>query len=62
MSGATGAGSSGTSTGSTAGSDTGGGRGSAAPANDPHTTQLKAIKSPAKGSPSPDARGSQGDL
>ncbi|WP_406415007.1 DUF3566 domain-containing protein [Streptomyces sp. NBC_01614] len=60
MSGATGAGSSGTSTGSTAGSDTGGGRGSAAPANDPHTTQLKAIKSPAKGSPSPDAPGSQG--
>ncbi|MFC8090644.1 DUF3566 domain-containing protein [Streptomyces sp. NPDC057301] len=60
MSGATGAGSSGTSTGSTAGSDTGGGRGSAAPANDPHTTQLKAIKSPAKGSPSPDAPGTQG--
>ncbi|MGW1610892.1 DUF3566 domain-containing protein [Streptomyces sp. NPDC002285] len=60
MSGATGAGSSGTSTGSTAGSETGGGRGSAAPANDPHTTQLKAIKSPAKGSPSPDAPGSQG--
>ncbi|MFF6979068.1 DUF3566 domain-containing protein [Streptomyces sp. NPDC008343] len=60
MSGATGAGSSGTSTGSTAGSDPGGGRGSAAPANDPHTTQLKAIKSPAKGSPSPDAPGTQG--
>ncbi|WP_369272178.1 DUF3566 domain-containing protein [Streptomyces sp. R11] len=60
MSGATGAGSSGTSTGSTAGSETGGGRGSAAPATDPHTTQLKAIKSPAKGSPSPDAPGSQG--
>ncbi|MFF5476986.1 DUF3566 domain-containing protein [Streptomyces sp. NPDC012935] len=60
MSGATGAGSSGTSTGSTAGSETGGGRGSAAPATDPHTTQLKAIKSPAKASPSPDAPGSQG--
>ncbi|MFC5214103.1 DUF3566 domain-containing protein [Streptomyces coerulescens] len=60
MSGATGAGSSGTSTGSTAGTETGGGRGSAAPATDTHTTQLKAIKSPAKGSPSPDAPGSQG--
>ncbi|GHH05436.1 DUF3566 domain-containing protein [Streptomyces lanatus] len=61
MSGATGAGSSGTSTGSTAGSQTdGGGRGSATPATDPHTTQLKAIKSPAKGTSSPDAPGSQG--
>ncbi|MER5940961.1 DUF3566 domain-containing protein [Streptomyces sp. NPDC001928] len=61
MSGATGAGSSGTSTGSTAGTETeGGGRGSAAPATDTHTTQLKAIKSPAKGSSSPDAPGSQG--
>lgn len=61
MSGATGAGSSGTSTGSTAGKDTdGGGRGSAAGAADPHTTQLKAIKSPAKNSSSPEAPGSQG--
>ncbi|NUT29497.1 MAG: hypothetical protein HOV84_26915 [Streptomyces sp.] len=60
MSGATGAGSSGTSTGPTAGKDTdGGGRGSAAQAADTHTTQLKAIKS-AKNSPSPDASGSQG--
>ncbi|MFJ8634979.1 DUF3566 domain-containing protein [Streptomyces sp. NPDC093568] len=59
MSGATGAGSSGTSAGSPAGSD-GGGRGSAAPATDTHTTQLKAIKSPAKGASSPDAPGSQG--
>ncbi|MFD3839880.1 DUF3566 domain-containing protein [Streptomyces sp. NPDC058642] len=61
MSGATGAGSSGTSTGSQAGTDTdGGGRGSAARATDSHTTQLKAIKSPAKDSPSPDSHGSQG--
>ncbi|MGN9755655.1 DUF3566 domain-containing protein [Streptomyces sp. SD31] len=61
MSGATGAGSSGTSTGSTAGKDTdGGGRGSAARAADTHTTQLKAIKSPAKDSPSSGAPGSQG--
>ncbi|MDQ0600450.1 hypothetical protein QF037_004795 [Streptomyces canus] len=61
MSGATGAGSSGTSTGSQAGTDTdGGGRGSAAQATDSHTTQLKAIKSPAKDSPSPDSHGSQG--
>ncbi|MES5819222.1 DUF3566 domain-containing protein [Streptomyces sp. RG80] len=61
MSGATGAGSSGTSTGSQAGTDMdGGGRGSAARATDSHTTQLKAIKSPAKDSPSPDASGSQG--
>ncbi|KOG13188.1 DUF3566 domain-containing protein [Streptomyces viridochromogenes] len=61
MSGATGAGSSGTSTGSTAGKETdGGGRGSAARAADTHTTQLKAIKSPAKDSPSSGAPGSQG--
>ncbi|ELS54662.1 DUF3566 domain-containing protein [Streptomyces viridochromogenes] len=61
MSGATGAGSSGTSTGPTAGKDTdGGGRGSAAGATDSHTTQLKAIKSPSKDSPSPDTPGSQG--
>ncbi|MGW1953609.1 DUF3566 domain-containing protein [Streptomyces sp. NPDC001920] len=60
MSGATGAGSSGTSTGPTAGKETGGGRGSAARATDTHTTQLKAIKSPAKDSSSSDAPGSQG--
>ncbi|MFG2554313.1 DUF3566 domain-containing protein [Streptomyces sp. NPDC048581] len=61
MSGATGAGSSGTSTGSTAGKDTdGGGRGSAARTPDTHTTQLKAIKPSAKNSPSPEAPGSQG--
>ncbi|MEU6373802.1 DUF3566 domain-containing protein [Streptomyces sp. NPDC046909] len=66
MSGATGAGSSGTSTGSQTGTETdGGGRGSAARttdarATDSHTTQLKAIKPPAKDSPSPDSSGSQG--
>ncbi|MFF7161472.1 DUF3566 domain-containing protein [Streptomyces sp. NPDC008086] len=60
MSGATGAGSSGTPTGSTAGKETdGGGRGSAARATDTHTTQLKAIKSPSKDSPS-SGGGSQG--
>ncbi|MFI1164909.1 DUF3566 domain-containing protein [Streptomyces sp. NPDC020801] len=57
MSGATGAGSAGTSTGT--GTD-GGGRGSAAHATDPHTTNLKAIKSPATDSHSPDTHGSQG--
>ncbi|MFJ3667934.1 DUF3566 domain-containing protein [Streptomyces sp. NPDC090106] len=67
MSGATGAGSSGTSSGT---DPNGGGRGSAARATDgrvtdgrpadSHTTQLKAIKSPAKDSPSPDMSGSQG--
>ncbi|GAA2427517.1 DUF3566 domain-containing protein [Streptomyces glaucus] len=57
MSGATGAGSAGTSTGT---ETDGGGRGSAAQASDPHTTNLKAVKSPAKGSPSPDTHGSQG--
>ena len=61
MSGATGAGSSGTPTGPSTGSETdGGGRGSAARATDSHTTQLKAIKSPAKDAPSPDTPGSQG--
>ncbi|MFH0517416.1 DUF3566 domain-containing protein [Streptomyces sp. M41] len=61
MSGATGAGSPGTSTGPTAGKETGGGdRGSAARPADPHTTQLKAIKSSAKDSAAPDAPGSQG--
>ncbi|GHK03562.1 hypothetical protein SY2F82_53590 [Streptomyces sp. Y2F8-2] len=47
MSGATGAGSTGMDT-------DGGGRGSAADATDPHTTNLKAIKPPATDSPSPD--------
>ena len=57
MSGATGAGPRGTSK----GTDTDdGGRGSAARAADPHTTNLKAIKSPTKDSPSPDTQGSQG--
>ncbi|MFF4113872.1 DUF3566 domain-containing protein [Streptomyces sp. NPDC001714] len=63
MSGATGAGSAGTSTGTDA---DGGGRGSAASDGggapqqaDTHTTQLKAIKAPAK-APAPDAQGSQG--
>ncbi|MFF5144399.1 DUF3566 domain-containing protein [Streptomyces sp. NPDC013157] len=63
MSGATGAGSAGTSTGTDA---DGGGRGSAASDGggapqqaDTHTTQLKAIKAPAK-APASDAQGSQG--
>jgi hypothetical protein len=66
VSGATGAGSVGTSTGTSAGKETdGGGRGSAANSTDsnttgagttdPHTTNLQAIKSP-----SPDTHGSQG--
>ncbi|MFF1484881.1 DUF3566 domain-containing protein [Streptomyces sp. NPDC058319] len=55
MSGATGAGSSGTST----GTESGGGRGSAARATDSHTTNLNAIKSPATDSHSP-THGSQG--
>ncbi|MET7450485.1 DUF3566 domain-containing protein [Streptomyces sp. NPDC005574] len=53
MSGATGAGSTGTNTG-------GGGRGSATNATDPHTTNLQAIKSPATDSRSPDTHDSQG--
>ncbi|MFE7897037.1 DUF3566 domain-containing protein [Streptomyces sp. NPDC057424] len=57
MSGATGAGPTGTSRGTEADD---GGRGSAARAADPHTTNLKAIKSPAKDAPSPDSHGSQG--
>ncbi|MBC9726426.1 DUF3566 domain-containing protein [Streptomyces sp. TRM68367] len=65
MNGATGAGSTGTSTGTEA---DGGGRGSAAHASDPHTTNLKAVTSPAKDSakeserdsPSYDTHGSQG--
>ncbi|MGX1476003.1 UNVERIFIED_CONTAM: hypothetical protein RKD50_004811 [Streptomyces canus] len=65
MSGATGAGSTGTSTGSSPGSEDGGGRGSAARATethttDTHTTQLKAIKPPATDSRSPETHGSQG--
>ncbi|MDQ1047029.1 DUF3566 domain-containing protein [Streptomyces sp. V4I2] len=71
MSGATGAGSVGTSSGTSSGKETdGGGRGSAANStnsnttdgrvNDPHTTNLQAIKSPATESPSPDTHGSQG--
>ncbi len=55
MSGATGAGPTGTSTGTD-----GGGRGSAARATDPHTTNLKAIKSPVKDGSSSDRQGSQG--
>ncbi|GGP40396.1 DUF3566 domain-containing protein [Streptomyces calvus] len=55
MSGATGAGPAGTSTGSD-----GGGRGSAAQASDPHTTNLKAIKAPVKDVTSSDRHGSQG--
>lgn len=55
MSGATGAGPAGTST-----ETDGGGRGSAARATDPHTTNLKAIKSPAKDASSSDRQGSQG--
>lgn len=57
MSGATGAGPAGTSRGTEADD---GGRGSAARAADPHTTNLKAIKSPTKDTPSPDSHGSQG--
>ncbi|MFB9461247.1 DUF3566 domain-containing protein [Streptomyces cinereospinus] len=65
MSGATGAGSTGIPAGTSTGAETdGGGRGSAASATDPHTTQLRAIKSPAKdaqaSSHSPDTHGSQG--
>ncbi|MFF8937659.1 DUF3566 domain-containing protein [Streptomyces paradoxus] len=57
MSGATGAGPAGTSRGTEADD---GGRGSAARAADPHTTNLKAIKSPTKDAPSPDPHESQG--
>ncbi|MFI6563929.1 DUF3566 domain-containing protein [Streptomyces sp. NPDC050534] len=57
MSGATGAGSAGTSTGTDA---DGGGRGSAARAADPHTTQLRKIDADAADSPSPDSHGTQG--
>ncbi|MFJ9815930.1 DUF3566 domain-containing protein [Streptomyces sp. NPDC101151] len=57
MSGATGAGSSGTSTGT---ESDGGGRGSAARAADPHTTQLRKIDAGTGDSPSPGRHGSQG--
>ncbi|MFJ3621047.1 DUF3566 domain-containing protein [Streptomyces iakyrus] len=57
MSGATGAGPAGTPRGTEADD---GGRGSAARAADPHTTNLKAIKSPTKDTPSPDSHASQG--
>ncbi|MFF6781018.1 DUF3566 domain-containing protein [Streptomyces sp. NPDC012510] len=63
MSGATGAGSSGTSAGTSTESEAdGGGRGSAARAMDTHTTQLKAIKPSTtdSASPSTDKPGSQG--
>ncbi|WP_262059259.1 DUF3566 domain-containing protein [Streptomyces sp. STR69] len=53
MSGATGAGSTGTDT-------DGGGRGSAANATDPHTTQLRAIDVKKTDSHAPDPQGSQG--
>ncbi|MBT3151750.1 DUF3566 domain-containing protein [Streptomyces sp. CHD11] len=55
MSGATGAGPAGTNTGTG-----GGGRGSAARATDPHTTNLQAIKSPAKDASASGVQGSQG--
>ncbi|MEU5520964.1 DUF3566 domain-containing protein [Streptomyces sp. NPDC093250] len=55
MNGATGAGPAGTSSGTD-----GGGRGSAARAADPHTTNLKAIKAPAKDASSSGRQGSQG--
>ncbi|MBP5930214.1 hypothetical protein F3K39_19305 [Streptomyces sp. LBUM 1479] len=65
MSGATGAGSSGTSAGTSTGSEAdGGGRGSAARAMDTHTTQLKAIKGAtdsAPPAPSLDKAGPQGE-
>ncbi|MFG2121761.1 DUF3566 domain-containing protein [Streptomyces sp. NPDC048710] len=57
MSGATGAGSAGTSVGT---ETDGGGRGSAARAADPHTTQLRKIEAGTADSPSPDTDGSQG--
>jgi hypothetical protein len=56
VSGATGAGSAGTSTGHTTGQETdGGGRGSAAQAADPQTTNLKAITSPVNAEEASDA-------
>lgn len=56
MSGATGAGSAGTST----GTETDGGRGSAARATDSHTTQLRKIDDGATDSPTSQTHGSQG--
>jgi hypothetical protein len=61
VSGATGAGSAGTSTGSSPGTEAdGGGRGSAARAADPHTTQLRKIDADMADSPSHDTQVSQG--
>ncbi|MCH5672598.1 DUF3566 domain-containing protein [Streptomyces gilvus] len=57
MSGATGAGSAGTPTGT---ETDGGGRGSAARASDPHTTQLRKVEAEPSSPPSADAHGSQG--
>ncbi|MCI3274732.1 DUF3566 domain-containing protein [Streptomyces cylindrosporus] len=60
MSGATGAGSAGTSTGSSPGTETdGGGRGSAARAADPHTTQLRKVEADPTSPSSSDKQGSQ---
>ncbi|MEU6143287.1 DUF3566 domain-containing protein [Streptomyces sp. NPDC047081] len=59
MSGATGAGSAGTSTGSSPGTETdGGGRGSAARAADPHTTQLRKVEADPTSPSSSDKQGS----
>ncbi|MGW2516012.1 DUF3566 domain-containing protein [Streptomyces sp. NPDC001617] len=61
MSGATGAGSAGTSTGNSTGTESdGGGRGSAARAADPHTTQLRKVEVDPTSPPSTDSEGSQG--
>ena len=57
MSGATGAGSAGTPTGT---ETDGGGRGSAARATDPHTTQLRKVEAEPTAPPSSEARESQG--
>ncbi|MGW0765969.1 DUF3566 domain-containing protein [Streptomyces sp. NPDC002676] len=57
MSGATGAGSAGTSTGT---ETDGGGRGSAARATDSHTTQLRKVDAGQAGAPATEAHGSQG--
>ncbi|MGI5456282.1 DUF3566 domain-containing protein [Streptomyces sp. CA-249302] len=59
MSGATGAGPAGTSTGSSPGTETdGGGRGSAARAADPHTTQLRKVEADPTSPSSADRQGS----
>lgn len=61
MSGATGAGSAGTSTGSSTGTESdGGGRGSAARAADPHTTRLRKVEVDPTSPPPTDSEGSQG--